>query len=101
MENEHEQENEQESESEYAIKCEETQSEYEQFIAILDTLEDIDCVYQIEHIGYESSEQEYLMYIADHCKELRELINKLYYTKLYIMKAVHNNIELRREDIGL
>jgi hypothetical protein len=37
-------------------------------------------------MGNESSEQEYLMYIEDHCRELRELIDKLYYTKLYIIK---------------
>ena len=31
-------------------------------------------------------EQEYLMYIEDHCSELRDLINKLYDTKIYIVK---------------
>jgi len=64
--------------------------EKEQFIQYINELENIGCVYDIEDMGNESSEQEYIMYIEDHCKELRELINKLYHTKLYIKKNIKN-----------
>ena len=54
-------------------------------------------------MGNESLEQEYIMYIEDHCKELRELIDKLYRTKLYIIKndPVNNNIIFYRDKIGI
>ena len=76
-------------------------TEREQFIYHIDQLENIECVYNIEDMGNESPEQEYLMYIEDHCKELKCLINKLYDTKLYIIKTVQNNIELRRDKIDV
>ena len=73
--------------------------EREQFIYHINEIENIRSVYNIEDMGNESPEQEYLMYIEDHCKELKDIINKLYDTKLYIIKCVQNNIELRRDDI--
>ena len=78
-------------------------TEREQFIYHIDQLENIECVYNIEDMGNESPEQEYLMYIEEHCKELRELIDKLYRTKLYIIKndPVNNNITFYRDKIGI
>lgn len=73
--------------------------EQEEFINHINEIENIYSVYEIEDMGNESPEQEYLIYIEDHCKELRELINKLYSAKLYIINAVQNNIKLRRENI--
>ena len=75
--------------------------EKEKFIYHLNEIENLSCEYNIEDMGNESPEQEYIMYIEDHCKELRELIDKLYHTKLYIINAVQNNIELRRDNIGI
>ena len=71
------------------------------FIHHINEIENISCVYNIEDMGNESSEQEYLMYIEEHCKELRELIDKLYYTKLYIIKndPVNNNVNFYRDKL--
>ena len=77
--------------------------EQEKFIYHISEIENLSCGYNIEDMGNESSEQEYLMYIEDHCKELRELIDKLYRTKLYIIKndPVNNGIEFYRDKIGI
>ena len=77
--------------------------EQEKFIYHINEIENLSCSYNIEDMGNESSEQEYLMYIEDHCKELRELIDKLYRTKLYIIKndPVNNGIEFYRHKIGI
>ena len=85
-------------EQEKAIK-----EEQEKFIYHINEIENLSYLYNIEDMGNESSEQEYLMYIEDHCKELRELIDKLYRTKLYIVKndPVNNGIEFYRHKIGI
>ena len=72
--------------------------EQEKFIYHINEIENLSCDYNIEDMGNESLEQEYLMYIEEHCKELRELIDKLYRTKLYIIKndPVNNGIEFYR-----
>ena len=77
--------------------------EQEKFIFHINEIENLSSDYNIEDMGNESSEQEYLMYIEDHCKELRELIDKLYRTKLYIIKndPVNNGIEFYRDKIGI
>ena len=77
--------------------------EQEKFIYHINEIENLSCDYNIEDMGNESSEQEYIMYIEDHCKELRELIDKLYRTKLYIIKNDHvnNGIEFYRDKIGI
>ena len=77
--------------------------EQEQFINHINAIENLAYSYNIEDMGNESSEQEYLMYIEDHCRELRELIDKLYRTKLYIIKndPVNNEIEFYRDKIGI
>jgi hypothetical protein len=77
--------------------------EQEKFIYHINEIENLSCGYNIEDMGNESSEQEYLMYIEDHCKELREIIDKLYRTKLYIIKndPVNNGIEFYRHKIGI
>ena len=77
--------------------------EQEQFIYHINEIENLSCHYNIEDMGNESSEQEYIMYIEDHCRELRELIDKLYLTKLYIIKndPVNNGIEFYRDKIGI
>ena len=62
--------------------------EQKQFIYHINEIETLSSSYTIEDMGNESSEQEYIMYIEDQCKELRDLINKLYKTKLYIIKNV-------------
>ena len=71
------------------------------FIYHINEIENISCHYNIEDMGNESSEQEYLMYIEEHCRELRELIDKLYYTKLYIIKndPVNNNVTFYRDKL--
>ena len=75
--------------------------EQEQFLYHLSELENIDCVYNIEDMG-ESPEREYLMYIADHCREIRELIDKLYQAKIYIIKNdLSNKTEFYRDKIGV
>ena len=76
--------------------------EQEKFIYHINEIENLSSVYTIEDMGNESSEQEYIMYIEEHCRELRELIDKLYRTKLYIIKndPVNNNIEFYRDKIG-
>ena len=78
-------------------------NEQEKFIYHINEIENLTCDYQIEDMGNESLEQEYIMYIEDHCKELRELIDKLYRTKLYIIKndPVNNNIIFYRDKIGI
>ena len=74
--------------------------EQEQFLYHLSELENMDCVYNIEDMGNESPEQEYLMYIADHCREIRELIDKLYQAKIYIIKNdLSNKTEFYRDKI--
>ena len=77
--------------------------EQEKFIYHINEIETLTRDYNIEDMGNESSEQEYLMYIEDHCKELREIIDKLYRTKLYIIKndPVNNNIEFYRDKINI
>ena len=78
--------------------------EQEQFLYYINELENLSSFYTIEDMGNESSEQEYIMYIEDHCKELRELIDKLYKTKLYIIKNVKyndNDITFYRKKIGI
>ena len=78
-------------------------NEQEKFIYHINEIENLTCDYQIEDMGNESLEQEYIMYIEDHCRELRELIDKLYRTKLYIIKndPVNNNIIFYRDKIGI
>jgi len=74
--------------------------EQEQFLYHLSELENMDSVYNIEDMGNESPEQEYLMYIADHCREIRELIDKLYQAKIYIIKNdLSNKTEFYRDKI--
>ena len=75
--------------------------EQEKFIYHINELENLSSDYHIEDMGNESSEQEYIMYIEEHCRELRELIDKLYRTKLYIIKNDPNNIEFYRDKIGI
>jgi hypothetical protein len=75
--------------------------EHEQFLYHLSELENIGSVYQIEDMCNESPEQEYIMYIADHCQEIRELIEKLYEAKLYIIKNdLSNKTEFYRDKIA-
>jgi len=76
--------------------------EQEKFIYHINEIKNISYIYNIEDMGNESPEQEYLMYIEDHCRELKELIDKLYHTKLYIIKNIKNtNIEFYRDKIGI
>jgi hypothetical protein len=58
------------------------QSELDNFIHHINEIENIDNLYQIEDFGNESQEQEYIMYIQEHCQKLKELIIKLYEIKL-------------------
>ena len=75
--------------------------EQEKFIYHINELENLSSSYTIEDMGNESSEQEYIMYIEDQCKELRELIDKLYKTKLYIIKNVkYNDVTFYRDKIS-
>jgi len=75
------------------------------FLSQVDALEKLCGDYYVEDMGNESPEQEYLLYIEDHCKELKELIHKLYQAKLYIVK--HNpqdmdmDMEFYRDKIGM
>ena len=82
---------------------EKIKEEQEKFIFHINEIENLISDYNIEDMGNESSEQEYIMYIEDHCRELREIIDKLYRTKTYIIKndPVNNNIEFYREKIGI
>jgi hypothetical protein len=77
--------------------------EQEKFMYHINEIENLCSDYNIEDMGNESPEQEYLMYIEDHCKELRELIDKLYRVKLYIIEndPVNNNITFYRDNIGI
>jgi hypothetical protein len=79
------------------------QKDEENFISHVNAIENMCCEYYIEDMGNESPEQEYLMYIEDHCKELREVIHKLYKAKLYIIKnnPQNNNIDFYRDKIGI
>ena len=75
--------------------------EQEKFIYHINELENLSSSYTIEDMGNESSEQEYIMYIEDQCKELRDLIYKLYKTKLYIIKNVkYNDVTFYRDKIS-
>ena len=75
--------------------------EEEKFIYHIDEIENLCSSYTIEDMGNESSEQEYIMYIEDQCKELRQLIDKLYKTKLYIIKNVkYNDVTFYRDKIS-
>jgi len=82
---------------------EKIKQEQEKFIYHINEIENLISNYNIADMGNESSEQEYIMYIEDHCRELRELIDKLYITKLYIIKndPVNNGIEFYRDKIGI
>jgi len=82
---------------------EKIKQEQEKFIYHINEIENLISNYNIADMGNESSEQEYIMYIEDNCKELRELIDKLYITKLYIIKndPVNNGIEFYRDKIGV
>ena len=82
---------------------EKIREEQEKFIFHINEIENLSSDYNIEDMGNESPEQEYIMYIEDHCRELRELIDKLYRTKLYIIinDPVNNDIEFYREKIGI
>ena len=77
--------------------------EQEKFIYHINEIENLSSDYNIEDMGNESSGQEYIMYIEEHCRELRELIDKLYRTKLYIIKndPVNKNITFYRDKIGI
>lgn len=76
--------------------------EQEQFIYHITEIENLSCYYNIEDMGNESPEQEYLMYIEENCKELKELINKLYHAKLYIIKHdLKNKTEFYRDKLGI
>jgi hypothetical protein len=91
---------EQEDEQEYLEEYEQNINEdHAHFISHLDALENINGEYRIEDMGNESPEQEYLMYIEDKCQELRDLINKLYAAKIYIIEAAQNGIEIRRDKL--
>jgi hypothetical protein len=82
---------------------EKIKEEQDKFIFHINEIENLSSDYNIEDMGNESSEQEYIMYIEDHCRELREIIDKLYRTKIYIIKndPVNNDIEFYREKIGI
>ncbi len=76
--------------------------EREQFINHINEIESLSYDYNIEDMGNDSPETEYIMYIQDHCKELRELIDKLYQAKLYIIKNdLCNKTEFYRHKIGV
>jgi hypothetical protein len=75
--------------------------EQEKFMYHINEIETLSSSYTIEDMGNESSEQEYIMYIEDQCKELRQLIDKLYKTKLYIIKNVkYNDVTFYRDKIS-
>ena len=100
MENKKENENENENDNDESIQI--IKQEQEQFIYHINEIENLSSEYNIEDMGNESPEQEYIMYIEEHCKELRELINKLYKTKLYIIKNdLSNKTEFYRDKIGV
>ena len=76
--------------------------EQDKFIYHINEIENLSCYYNIEDMGNESPEQEYLMYVEEHCKELKELINKLYHAKLYIIKHdLKNKTEFYRDKLGI
>ena len=92
-----------ENEDDDVLVLEKIREEQEKFIYHINEIENLSSDYNIEDMGNESLEQEYIMYIEDHCRELRELIDKLYRTKLYIIKndPVNNNIIFYRDKIGI
>jgi hypothetical protein len=76
--------------------------EQEKFIYHINEIENLINNYNIEDMGNDSPEQEYIMYIEDNCKELREFIDKLYRAKLYIIKNdLNNKTEFYRHKIGI
>ena len=81
------------------------QQEEQNFISQVYALEKLCGDYYVEDMGNESPEQEYLLDIEDHCKELKELIHKLYQAKLYIVKLKHDpqnmDMEFYRDKIGM
>jgi hypothetical protein len=92
-----------ENDDDDVLVLEKIREEQEKFIYHINEIENLSSDYNIEDMGNESSEQEYIMYIEEHCKELRELIDKLYRTKLYIIKndPVNNNVTFYRDKIGI
>lgn len=62
-------------------------AEQDTFLNHIDEIYAIKWNYTIEgaNLCNESLECEYLYYIEDHCRELRELINKLYEEKIRIL----------------
>ena len=92
-----------ENEDDDVLVLEKIREEQEKFIYHINEIENLSSDYNIEDMGNESSEQEYIMYIEEHCRELRELIDKLYRTKLYIIKndPVNNNVTFYRDKIGI
>jgi hypothetical protein len=77
--------------------------EQEKFIHHINEIEILSSEYNIEDMGNDSPEQEYIMCIEESCRELREIIDKLYRTKTYIIKndPVNNEITFYREKIGI
>ena len=78
--------------------------EQAQFIYHINEIENLSSSYTIEDMGNESTEQEYIMYIEDQCKDLKALIDKLYRTKLYIIKNVkytNTDVTFYRNKIGI
>jgi hypothetical protein len=76
--------------------------EEEKFIYHINEIENLSSEYNIEDMGNDSPEQEYIMYIEECCRELREMINKLYRAKLYIIKNdLNNKTEFYRHKIGI
>jgi len=92
-----------ENDEDDVLVLEKIREEQEKFIYHINEIENLSSDYNIEDMGNESSEQEYIMYIEEHCRELRELIDKLYRTKLYIIKndPVNNNVTFYRDKIGI
>ena len=76
--------------------------EQDKFIYHINEIENLSSDYNIEDMGNDSPEQEYIMYIEESCRELREMINKLYLAKLYIIKNdLNNKTEFYRHKIGI
>jgi len=76
--------------------------EQEKFIYHINEIDNLSSDYNIEDMGNDSPEQEYIMYIQEHCTELREMINKLYQAKIYIIKNdLCNKTEFYRHKIGI
>ena len=76
--------------------------EQDKFIYHINEIENLSSDYNIEDMGNDSPEQEYIMYIEESCRELREMINKLYLAKLYIIKNdLNNKTEFYRHKIDI